>query len=96
MIPGVMSSFPGGSAYSMARDIAEGYHLVTERTFKNMARGDVEQLAFELDRCLRDVRGEQVPLDNLDQIKGRNRKIQRLNQALMVLRNHQQRIRKEP
>jgi hypothetical protein len=88
-----MTSFLGGSAYSMARDISEGYHLVTERTFKNMSRGEVDQLAFEMDRCLRETRAEQPPLDDLSQIKIRNRKIQRLNQAFMVLRNHQQRIR---
>ncbi len=84
----------GGSAFSMAKDIAEGYHLVTERTFKNMSRGEVEQLAFELDRCLREIRAEQPPLDDLDLIKSRNRRIQRLNQASLVLRNHQHKIRK--
>ena len=80
----------------MARDIAEGYHLVTERTFKTMSRGEVEQLALELDRCLRDIRGEQPPLDDLDLIKSRNRRIQRLNQAFMILRSYQQKSRKGP
>jgi hypothetical protein len=84
-----MPNFLGGSAFTMAKDIAEGYHIVTERTFKAMSRGEVEQLAFELDRCLRDARGEQVPQDDLVLIKTRNRRIQRLNQAMMVLRNHQ-------
>jgi len=78
----------------MAKDIAEGYHFVTERTFKAMSRGEVEQLAFELDRCLRDSRAEQAPQDDLVLIKTRNRKIQRLNQALMVLKNHQQKMRR--
>ncbi len=88
-----MGGFLGGSAFAMAKDIAEGYHLVTERSFKTMTRSEVEQLAFELDRCLRDVRGEQAPLDDLVLIKARNRRIQRLNQALMVLRSFQQRTR---
>jgi len=89
-----MANFLGGSAYTMAKDIAEGYHIVTERTFKTMSRGETEQLAFELDKCLREIRGEQIPIDDLLLIKSRNRKIQRLNQALMVLRNYQQKTRK--
>jgi len=32
-------AFSGGSAYSMARDIAEGYSTLNERTFKTMVRG---------------------------------------------------------
>jgi len=89
-----MAGFLGGSAFGMARDIAEGYHLVTERTFKAMSHAEVDQLAFELDRCLRDVRGEQAPLNDLVLVKARNRKIQRLNQALMILRNYQQKTRR--
>jgi sensor histidine kinase YesM len=89
-----MAGFLGGSAFGMARDIAEGYHLVTERTFKTMSRADAEQLAFELDRCLREARGEQAPQDDLALIKARNRKIQRLNQALMILRSYQQKTRR--
>jgi hypothetical protein len=91
-----MSGFLGGSAFSMAKDIAEGYHLVTERTFKTMTRGEVDQLAFELDRCLREIRGEQVPQDDLALIKTRNRKIQRLNHAFTVLKSYQQRTRRSP
>ena len=89
-----MGGFLGGSAFGMAKDISEGYHLVTERTFKTMSRAEVDQLAFELDRCLREVRGEAVPPDELAQIKARNRRIQRLNQALLVLRSHQQKTRR--
>ncbi len=89
-----MANFLGGSAYTMAKEIAEGYHIVTERTFKTMSRGETEQLAFELDKCLREIRGEQIPLDDLSLIKSRNRKIQRLNQTLVVLRSYQQKTRK--
>jgi hypothetical protein len=89
-----MAGFLGGSAFGMAGDIAEGYHLVTERTFKTMSHAEVDQLAFELDRCLRDARGEQAPQNDLALVKARNRKIQRLNQALMILRNYQQKTRR--
>ena len=86
-----MAGFPGGSAWAAAKDIAEGYVLVTERTFGRFDAGQLEQLAFELDRALRDVRGEQPALDDLEAVQARNRKILRLRGALSMLRSYQQR-----
>jgi hypothetical protein len=84
-----MASFLGGSAFAMARGIADGYHLVTERTFKGLSPGDVSALSQELDVALRDARSEQPPIDDLTAVKARNRRIQRLNTAFMILRNVQ-------
>ena len=84
-------SFSGGSAYAMARDIAEGYSTVNERTFKNMVRSDLDQLTFEMDRHLRELRGDQPSLDDLQAIQLRQRRMQRLNSALMMLRSYRQR-----
>lgn len=72
----------------MARDLAEGYLLLSERALTRFARSELEQLAFEIDRLLRDLRGEQVALDDLPAIQGRQRRIQRLNQSLIVLRSY--------
>ena len=71
----------------MARDIAEGYVLVTERTFKTLTRGDLDQLGFEIDRHLRDLRGDQPALEDVPAIQLRNRRIQRLNSAIVILRS---------
>ncbi|MCM2270351.1 MAG: hypothetical protein NDJ75_09630 [Thermoanaerobaculia bacterium] len=86
-----MAGFPGGSAWATAKDVADGYMLVTERTFGRFDAGQLEKLAFELERALRDVRGDQPPLDDLEAIQVRNRKITRLNGALTMLRSYQQR-----
>lgn len=72
----------------MARDIAEGFAAVTERSFRNLTRADLDQLAFEIERCLRDIRGEQPPLDDIQAIQNRNRRIQRLNTATVVMRSY--------
>jgi hypothetical protein len=84
---------PGGSAFAFARDIGEGYQTVTERSFKGLSKPEMDTLAFELDRALRDVRGEQAPLEDLVAIQARSRKIQRLNGALMMLRTFRQKAR---
>ena len=57
---GPMSKFMGGSAFSMARDIAEGFVITTERTYKSMSVGDMSQLSHEIERYLRELRGEAV------------------------------------
>lgn len=88
-----MGNFPGGSAYAMAKDIAEGYLLVTERTYLRLQPNELDQLAFEIDRAMRDIRGDQPSLDDLAAIKLRNRKLQRLTQALTILRSVQSRRR---
>ncbi len=84
----------GGSAYSMARDIGEGYVTVTERTMRKMTRAEIDKLGMELDRFLRDLRGTAVNLQDLPALQARNRKIQRLTAAAMVARSYKMRIRK--
>ena len=86
-------AIPGGSAFGYARDIAEGYQVVTERSFKGLTRPEMDQLAFEIDRGLRDIRAEQVPVDDLPMIQAKNRKIQRLNGAMMMMRSYRQKAK---
>lgn len=79
--------FPGGSAWAMAKDIAEGYLMVTERTFRMMTKPELDQLSFEIERHTRDLRGDQPALDDMPAIQLRNRRIQRLNTAVQILRS---------
>jgi hypothetical protein len=84
-------AFPGGSAYAMARDVAEGYLAVTERTFKTMTRSELDQFTFEADRYLRELRSEQPPLDDVPALQQRQRRMQRLNGALVIVRSYRTR-----
>jgi hypothetical protein len=38
-----MAGFIGGSAYTMVRDIAEGYIIASELTFKKFQAGEFQQ-----------------------------------------------------
>jgi hypothetical protein len=82
---------PGGSAYAMSRDIAGGFTLVTERSFRALTPADLDKLTFEMDRHMRELRGEQAATEDIPAIQQRNRRIQRLNQAMVVLRSFRQR-----
>lgn len=79
-----MGAFPGGSAWAMARDIAGGYLTVTDRTFFRLAGGQIDQAVFEMQRRLRDVRGQQPDLEDVGALRQRNQAIQRLNAALRI------------
>ena len=77
----------------MAKDISEGFLLVTERTYNRLLPTELDQLSFEMDRALRDIRGDQPSLDDLPAIQIRNRKIQRLTSAATMLKSYQMRRR---
>lgn len=88
-----MGTFMGGSAWAMAGQIGEGYILVSDRTWARLDRGDLEKLAFELDKLLRETRGNQPSLEDIQSIQQRNRKVSRLTGALSMLRSYQARMR---
>jgi hypothetical protein len=77
----------------MAQQIGDGFILVSERTFKPFLRPDLDKLAFELDKCLREARAEQPALDDIQAVQGRQRRIGRLQGALSMLRAYQVRLK---
>ena len=81
-------SFAGGSPWAMARDIGAGFVLVTDRTLNRMSRAEIDKLSFELERCLRGVRG--TPSADLEatELQRRSRKMLKLGSAQRVLRAH--------
>ncbi len=81
----------GGSAYSMAQQIGSGHILVTERTFVRLQRPELDQLSFEMEKLLRELRGSQVDLADTLAVQKKNRSIARMNGALGMLRGYRQR-----
>ncbi len=80
-----MGNFMGGSAYAMSRDIAEGLVLLNTSLLKKFSDAELAQLRHQLQRVQKDVRAEQPPLDDIQAIQKRGRKISRINSALLVL-----------
>jgi hypothetical protein len=83
-----MSRFSGGSPWAMARDIGAGFVLVTDRTLARMTRAEVDKLSFELERCLRDLRGAPTAELESTELQRRNRTLLKLTSAQRVLRAH--------
>jgi hypothetical protein len=88
-----MAGFMGGSAWSMTKDIADGFVNVTDRTFQGMSGGQLGQLSHEIERLLRELRGGAVAGEPLPDLQNRQRRIQRLNSAQMIIRAFRQKVR---
>jgi len=80
-----MGNFLGGSAYSMSRDIAEGFVLLNANLLKKFTGAELAQLRQQLEKVQKEVRAEQPPLDDVQAIQKRGRKISRISSALLVL-----------
>ncbi|HXM77518.1 MAG TPA: hypothetical protein VN971_12120 [Thermoanaerobaculia bacterium] len=80
-----MSVFLGGSAYNMVRELADGFIIVTERTFKQYKPQDLTDFQMEADKLLREVRGAQLPVTDLEGTQKRQRRMQRLQQAITII-----------
>jgi len=79
-----MSVFIGGSAYNMANSIADGYIITTELTFKKFQDSDLMTFLAEADRLLREIRGSQVATDDVQGAQARQRRMQRVTQAITI------------
>ena len=88
-----MSVFLGGSAFMMVRDIAEGYIIASELTFKKFQFADFQVFAFETDKLLREIRSAVPPTGDVDATQKRHRRLQRLQQALTIANNVRSRMR---
>ena len=83
-----MGNFMGGSAYGMAQQIGEGHILVTERTYHRLQPGELNQLSFQLEKLMREVRAEQHEVGDTQAIQQKQRKLGRIRSALMILKNY--------
>ncbi len=77
-----------GSPKKLAQDIAEGYFMLSAPMLKQYTAADLKTLLSNLAVVTRELRGEQIPLEEVMALKARNMKLSRLNQAEMMIRAH--------
>ena len=88
-----MGTYMGGSAPAMARQMCDGYILLSPVILKRLGLDQMQQLEFELDKRLRETRAEPVDLENQEGIQARNRRLSRIEGSLRVLRHGMQQRR---
>jgi hypothetical protein len=78
----------------MAADLSEGYVTLNPVTLKKYEKHEVDALAKELEKVMRDTRAQVVPQDDAEASQTKNRKLLRLSQANVVLNSWRIRMSK--
>ena len=78
-------SLKGISVKKMARDIGEGYILITAASLKKYQPQDLKQLLTVLSIVQREIRTTSVPDDDFDAVKKRNWRLQNISRSMMII-----------
>jgi hypothetical protein len=82
-----MPTVRGKSLKATAFDIAEGYIVVNPIFLKSLENESLKGLYHEIARAQIEIRGDKFPHGDTQAIRFRNTRLQRLNSALMILKN---------
>ena len=82
-----MPTIRGKSLKAIAFDISEGYIVVNPLFLKSLDNESLKGLHKEISMAQILIRTEKFPTGDVQAIRWRNTRLQRLNAALMILRN---------
>jgi hypothetical protein len=82
-----------GSPKKLAQDVADGYLSFSPPMLRNYTPADIKLVLANLALVTRELRQEQIPLDDIMAVKMRNMKLTRMNQAEIVIRAYCQKKR---
>lgn len=74
-----------GSPKMLAWDIAKSVTNFSAATIKKYTAADLKTIVVHIGIVQREIRAEQVSLDDTMAIKAKNQRLQRLNQALSII-----------
>ncbi len=81
------SGFRGKSMKSVASDVAEGYISMNPLVLKKFDKDMVKELYEYLNKSLTGLRNEKIDLSDQASVRTRNMKLQRLHNAMIIVRN---------
>lgn len=79
--------FRGKSMKAVATDVAEGYVSVNPLFLKKFDKDALKELYEYLNKALTSTRNDKIVLTDPVAVRTRNMKLQRLHNAMIVLRN---------
>jgi hypothetical protein len=82
-----MSNVRGKSLKAIIRDVAEGYVTVNPLFLKSFDDDSLRDFYKEVGKVQIEVRGEKFPSNDINAIRSRNIKLQRLYSSAMIIRN---------
>jgi hypothetical protein len=81
------SGFKGKSMRMVAVDVAEGFITVNPLFLKKFDKDMIKALFENLNKTLTSIRNEKVDFGNLAALRVRNMKLQRMHNAMIIIRN---------
>jgi hypothetical protein len=82
-----MGNVRGKSTKAITVDVAEGYVAVNPLFLKSFDSDSLNDFYHQLDKTQKELRAERFPTSDVQAIRMRNLKLQRLYSAQMVIRN---------
>jgi len=76
-----------GNPKKLAQDVAHGFQQFSQATLRQYNVEDLRVLIFNLNFVLRDLRGKQIPLEDIEALKDKNNKIRRIIQAINIIQS---------
>jgi hypothetical protein len=82
-----MSNVRGKSSKALTIDVAEGYVAVNPLFLKPFDADSLKDFYHQIDKTQKELRAERFPANDVQAIRMRNLRLQRLYSAQMVIRN---------
>jgi hypothetical protein len=82
-----MGNVRGKSTKALTVDVAEGYVAVNPLFLKSFDPDSLKDFYHQIDKTQKDLRAERFPTNDVQAIRMRNLKLQRLYSAQMIVRN---------
>jgi hypothetical protein len=76
-----------GNPKKLAQDVANGFQQFTQASLRPYTIEDLKVLLFNLNFVLRELRGKQIPLEDIEGLKDKNNRIHRINQAVNIIQS---------
>jgi hypothetical protein len=83
----MITTLRGKSLVAVTRDIADGYLTVNPLFLKPLDRESLEQLYSQIMKHQIEIRSEKFPHHDVETIRRRNMRLQRLHNSLIVIKN---------
>lgn len=87
------SQLRGKSLSAIAKDVADGFITFNPLLIKRLDGAAYKELLLQLKKAQQEARAAKFPLHDIDGIRRRNMRLQRLNQAITIL-EHEARERR--
>ncbi len=81
------SGFKGKSMKMVAIDVAEGFIAVNPLFLKKFDKDMIKDLFENLNKALTSIRNEKLDFGNQTALRVRNMKLQRMHNAMIIIRN---------